>query len=111
MIEMEATSPEPKNRSTGALVLFLLFVLPMPVCLFIYHFILWSTEQTAITSLSLKNLAPAGMIGLAAQAVLMMIVFTVLWRFTNDDRFKPCFCVCSAQIMTSLVPYHRLLFV
>ena len=43
---------EPQNRSTGALVLFLFFALPMPLCLFIYHFIVWSTEQSAITSLS-----------------------------------------------------------
>ena len=100
MIEMEATSPEPKNRSTSALVIFLLFVLPMPVCLFIYHFILWSTEQSAIASLSLKNLEMAGMIGLAAQAVLMTIVFTVLWRFTNDDRFKPVYAgLAGASVM------------
>ena len=100
MIEMETASPEPKNRSTGALVLFLLFVLPMPVCLFIYHFILWSTEQSVITSLSLKNLAPAGMIGLAVQAVMITIVFTVLWRFTNDDRFKPVYAgLAGASVM------------
>ena len=100
MIEMEATSPEPKTRSTGALILFLLFVLPMPVCMFIYHFILWSTEQSAIASLSLKNLEMAGMIGLAAQAVLMVIVFTVLWRFTTDDRFKPVYAgLAGASVM------------
>ncbi len=110
MIEMEVTSPEPKNRSTGALILFLLFVLPMPVCLFIYHFILWSTEQSAITSLSLKNLAPAGMIGLAAQAVLMTILFTVLWRFTNDNRFKPVYAgLAGASVMALPALLLRLL--
>ncbi len=30
---------QPKNRSTTALVLFLFFALPMPLCLFIYHFV------------------------------------------------------------------------
>jgi hypothetical protein len=51
---------QPKNRSAAALVIFLFFALPMPLCLFLYHFILWSTEQSAITSLSLKNLAWSG---------------------------------------------------
>ena len=93
MIEMETTSPIPeaKPRSTGQLILFLFFVLPMPLCLFIYHFIVWSTEQSAITSLSIKNLAWAGMIGLAAQAVLMTGITAALWRFTTDDRFKPVY--------------------
>ena len=69
MTEMETpiAVPEPRNRSTGALVLFLLFAVPMPICLLIYHFILWSTEQTAIASASQANLAWAGLIGLAAQ--------------------------------------------
>lgn len=82
---------EPQNRSTGALVIFLLFALPMPFCLFIYHFIIWSTEQSAILSLSSKNLAWAGPIGLFVQAVVMTGVTAVLWRFTKDDRFKPLY--------------------
>ena len=82
---------EPQNRSTGALVIFLFFVLPMPFCLFIYHFIVWSTEQSAIISLSVKNLAWAGLIGLAVQAVVMTGVTAALWRFTKDDRFKPVY--------------------
>ncbi len=82
---------EPQNRSTSALVLFLLVALPMPLCLFIYHFILWSTEQSAITSLSLKNLAIAGSIGLAVQAVVMTGITAALWRFSKDDRFKPVY--------------------
>ena len=93
MIEMVTTPPAPQteNRSTGALILFLFFALPMPLCLAIYHFVLWSTEQIAIISLSLKNLELAGMIGLAVQAVLTMGFTAVLWRFTNDDRFKPVY--------------------
>lgn len=82
---------EPNNRSTAALVIFLLFALPMPLCLFIYHFILWSTEQSAITSLSLKNLAWSGPVGLAAQGLVLSVVAGLLWRFTNDDRFKPVY--------------------
>jgi subtilisin family serine protease len=93
MTEMETpiSVPEPRNRSTGALVLFLLFAVPMPICLLIYHFILWSTEQTAIASASQANLAWAGLIGLAAQGVLMMGVIAALWRFTTDERFKPVY--------------------
>ena len=93
MIELIPNEPivEPQNRSTGALVLFLIIALPMPLCLFLYHFIVWSTEQSAITSLSLKNLAWAGLIGLAVQAVVMTGITAVLWRFTKDDRFKPVY--------------------
>ena len=57
-------SPEPKNRSTGALVLFVVVALLMPICLLIYHFVLWFTEQMAIASGSAANLAWAGPIGL-----------------------------------------------
>ncbi len=62
-------SPEPRNRSTGALVLFLLLALLMPVCLLVYHLILWSTEQTAIASGSQAQLEWAGLIGLAVQGI------------------------------------------
>jgi hypothetical protein len=78
----------PKNRSTGALVLFLIMAVPMPICMFFYHFILWSTEQTAIASGSLANLAWAGPIGLASQAVVMTGIIAAVWYFTKDDRFK-----------------------
>src|ERR1044071_9106212 len=73
MTEMETpvAFPEPRNRSTGALVLFLLFAVPMPICLLIYHFILWSSEQTAIASASQANLAWAGLIGLAVQGIIL----------------------------------------
>ncbi len=82
---------EPKNRSTGALAIFLIFLLPMPFCLFIYNFIVWSTQQTAIMSLSAKSLAWAGLIGLAVQAIIMIIITGLLWYFTTDDRFKPVY--------------------
>ena len=86
-----ASTTEPQNRSTGALVIFLLFALPMPLCLFIYHFVVWSTEQSAIISLSAKNLAWAGLIGLTMQAIVMTGSTAALWRFTSDDRFKPVY--------------------
>ena len=82
---------QPKNRSIAALVIFFLFALPMPLCLFIYHFIIWSTEQSAIISLSSKNLAWAGPIGLLVQAIVMTCVSAVLWSFTKDLRFKPVY--------------------
>ena len=83
--------PKTSPRSTGALVVFLIFVLPMPLCLLIYHFMVWSAEQSAIASLSLKNFAWAGVIGLAVQGVVMAGVTAVLWYFTKDDRFKPVY--------------------
>jgi hypothetical protein len=83
------TQEEPKNRSTGALILFLIVAIPMQVCMFVYHFIVWSFEQTAITSESFETLAWAGPIGLAIQAVVMTGIIAALWYFTKDDRFKP----------------------
>ena len=93
MTEMETpfAMAEPRNRSTGALILFLLFAVPMPICLLIYHFILWSTEQTAIASASQANLAWAGLIGLAAQGIILTGIIAALWRFTTDERFKPVY--------------------
>jgi subtilisin family serine protease len=93
MIESQEYNPtvESKNRSTSALILFLLFALPMPFCLFIYHFILWGVEQAAITSLSIKHIAWAGPIGAAVQAMVMSLIAGLLWRFTNDERFKPVY--------------------
>lgn len=82
---------EPKNRSTAALVIFLLFALPIPLCLYLYHYVLWSLEQDAIISLSAKNLAWAGPIGLAVQGIVMSAATGLLWRFTNDERFKPVY--------------------
>ena len=82
---------QPKNRSVAALVIFLLFALPMPFCLFIYHFILWSTEQSAIISSSAKSFAWAGPGGLVIQGLVMSVAAGLLWRFTTDDRFKPVY--------------------
>src|SRR5690242_13922787 len=90
-LETPIAIPEPRNRSTGALILFLLFAVPIPICLLIYHFILWSTEQTAIADASEANLAWAGLIGLAAQALIMTGISAALWRFTTDERFKPVY--------------------
>ncbi|HZM24588.1 MAG TPA: S8 family serine peptidase [Anaerolineales bacterium] len=90
-IERVASNPEPKNRSTGALVLFLLLALPMPFCLLIYHFVLWSMEQSAIASGSLASLAWAGLVGLAIQAFVMSSIIAALWNFTKDERFKPVY--------------------
>ncbi|HXD10972.1 MAG TPA: S8 family serine peptidase, partial [Anaerolineales bacterium] len=87
----QAPPLEPQNRTTGALILFLLMALTMPACLLIYHFVLWSTEQAAIASGSLAQLAWAGLIGLAVQAILLTGVIAGLWYFTKDDRFKPVY--------------------
>ena len=96
----------PRNRSSGALILFLLFAVPMPICLLIYHFILWSAEQTAIASASEANLAWAGLIGLAVQGILMTGAIAALWRFTTDDRFKP---VYAGWLIAALMVFPGLL--
>ena len=95
----------PENGSFGALVVFFIFAIPMPICMFIYHIVLWSTEQTAIASGSFANLEWAGSIGLAVQAVLMSGIIAALWYFTEDDRFEPCTRAGSA---TSLMAFPAL---
>lgn len=97
---------QPQNRSTGALWVFLLFILPMPLCLLIYHFVVWSTEQSAIISLSAKQFAWAGPLGLAAQGFLMTAITAALWRFTKDERFKP---VYEGLFIASLMAFPALL--
>jgi hypothetical protein len=104
-MENESIS-QPQNRSTGALVIFLLFVLPMPLCLLVYHFTVWTTEQSAIISLSTKQFAWAGSIGLASQGLLMTAFTAALWYFTKDERFKP---VYSGLFIASLMALPALL--
>src|SRR5215216_5724387 len=86
-----SVTPEPRNRSSGVLVLFVLTALLMPVCLLVYHLILWSMEQTAIASGSEAQLEWAGLIGLAVQGIVMTGILVLLWRFTTDIRFKPIY--------------------
>ncbi len=83
--------PELKNRSQGAALLFLFVVLPMPLCLFVYHFMVWTAEQSAIMSLSLKQMTWSGAVGLAAQSIFMSLLTGLLWWFTKDERFKPVY--------------------
>ncbi len=97
--------PAPTNRSTGALVLFLLLAIFMPICSFVYHFTLWSMEQSAIASGSLSSLAWFGLIGLAVQAILLSGIIFALWRFTSDDRFKP---VYAGWLGASLIAFPAL---
>lgn len=52
--------PEPQNRSGTALAIFLIFSCCTAICLFIYNFITWSMQQSAIISLSAKDFAWAG---------------------------------------------------
>ena len=100
------STPEPKNRSTGAIVLFLLLAVPMPFCLLIYHFTLWTTEQSAIASGSLANLAWAGLLGLAGQAVVLSGAIAALWYLTKDERFQP---VYAGWLGASLMAFPALL--
>ena len=49
--------PEHKTtRSSGAVWAFVLLILPMPLCLLVYHFVVWTMEQSAIISLSAKQM-------------------------------------------------------
>ena len=91
MAESNSNIAEPQNRSTNALVIFLIFALPLPFCLFVYHVILWFVEQIAITSLSARDIAWAGPIGLAVQGIVMAGLCVLLWRYTTDERFKPVY--------------------
>src|SRR5215207_8363922 len=108
MIEIDTpvASPEPRNRSTGALVLFLLIALLMPACLLVYHLVLWSAEQAAIASGSQAQLKWAGLIGLAVQGIIMTGISTALWRFTTDIRFKP---VYAGWLLAALMAFPGLL--
>jgi hypothetical protein len=63
----------------------------MPFCLFIYHSLLWTLEQTAIASASFAVLSWSGLVGLAAQGIILTGFIAVLWRFTGDVRFKPIY--------------------
>jgi hypothetical protein len=98
--------PEPQNRTSTALIIFLIFALPMPFCMLLYHLLLWNLEQTAIATLSLKALTSAGWIGLAIQALIMTGTTAALWYFTKDDRFKP---VYAGMLGASLIAFPALL--
>jgi len=89
--ESAPLSLEPKNQSTGALILFIIVALLMPIFLLIYHFVLWFMEQMAIASASAANLAWAGPIGLALQGIFVTGIVAAFWRFTKDERFKPVY--------------------
>lgn len=91
IVDTSVVSPESRNRTRGALVLFLLIALPMPLCLLIYHLVLWFAEQAAIASGSQAQLAWAGLIGLAVQGVILTGIFAALWRLSTDPRFKPVY--------------------
>lgn len=86
-----ALSPEPNNRSTGALVLFVILALLLPIGMLIYHYFLWYLEQLAIASGSLADLAWAGPIGLGLQGILLTGFAAALWRLTKDERFRPVY--------------------
>ena len=108
MIESDTpvVPPETQNRSAGAVVLFVLISLLMPVCLLVYHLILWSTEQTAIVSGSQAQLEWAGLVGLAVQGIVLTGVIAGLWRFSTDVRFKP---VYAGWLAASLMAFPGLL--
>ncbi|MCZ2120983.1 MAG: S8 family serine peptidase [Anaerolineales bacterium] len=81
----------PQNKSGAPLMLFILFALPLPLCLFLYNFVVWYLGQMAIASLSLGVLQWSGLIGLALQAFLISLSIGLLWYFTKDERFKPIY--------------------
>lgn len=105
-IDTPTSLPEPENRSAGAVVLFLLIALSLPVCLLVFHLILWSTEQTAIASGSQAQLEWAGLAGLAAQGIVLTVITALLWHFTADIRFKT---VYAGWLSAALISFPALL--
>jgi len=91
MNESAPFSSELRNQSTGALMLFIIIALLIPIFLLIYHFVLWFMEQMAIASGSAANLAWAGTMGLTLQGILLTGIVAGLWRLTKDERFKPIY--------------------
>ena len=104
--ETPVASPDPRPRSEGAAVLFLLMGLLVPAGLLIYHLILWSSEQVAIASGSQAQLERAGLVGLVVQGVILTGVIALLWRFSRDLRFKP---VYAGWLVASLMAFPGLL--
>jgi subtilisin family serine protease len=82
---------QPKNRSTAALVFFVLFALLTPLCTLAYHFGLWYLGQLAIASGSFGNFKWGMPIGLTVQGMTVLVVSGALYYFTKDDRFKPIY--------------------
>ncbi len=101
-----AVPAAPRNRSGGALVLFILLSLAMPVCLLSYHLFLWFGEQTALAEGSLGSLSWSGVIGLAAQGAVMTGVTFALWRLTADARLKS---VYAGWMVAALMAFPGLL--
>ena len=108
MLEVNSpvASPAYQNRSSGALAIFLLIALPMPLCLLVCHLLLWSTEQVAIASGSDAQLAWAGLFGLGLQGLILVVITSALWRLTTDMRFKP---VYAGWMVAALMAFPGLL--
>ena len=108
MTEMDTpiASPEPRNRSTGALILFLLLALSMPICLLIYHYVLWLRSRPPLPLGVWRSLPGRDLIGLAVQGVIMTGIALALWRFTTDMRFKP---VYAGWLVAALMAFPALL--
>ncbi len=105
-METPIAVPEDKLRSSGALVWFLILALTIPICSFVYNFVLWYLGQNAIASLSLRVLAWSEPIGLAVQGLILSILAGLLWRFTTDTRFKP---VYFGWFIASLIAFPALI--
>ena len=108
MVETETpiVPSAPKTRSTGALVLFLLLALLTPICLLIYHYVVWYMEQLAIASGSFAALDWAEPVGLGIQGVVLTGIALILWRFSIDLRFKP---VYGGWVVAALMAFPGLL--
>src|SRR5687768_15935343 len=90
-VDIPMPAREPANRSSASLVVFVLVASLLPVSLLVYHLGLWSSEQIAVAMGILGLLERAGLIGLLAQAVILLGLMLLLWRLTSDIRFKPVY--------------------
>ena len=106
MNEVQVEPNEPRNLSSTPVIFFFLIALSMPFCLFFYHLILWTVEQTAIASGSQARLEWAGFVGLAVQGIVLGGIALLLWRFTTDIRFK---AVYRGWLVAALMAFPGLL--
>jgi subtilisin family serine protease len=108
MIPTETAAPvaKPANRSSGALIVFVLLGLLVPVCLLVYHLILWSMQQSAMISGSQAQLEWAGLIGLAVQGAVLTGLVAILWSLSTDPRVRP---VYAGWLVASLMAFPGLL--
>lgn len=91
MIETPNEPIETQPRSVIPVILLAIFAPALFCGLQVYHYILWSAEQTLSITMPLFNNALVAVGGMAAQAVMLCIFTGLLWGLTRDARFRPVY--------------------